>query len=50
MIMAIQQIDLMNENGFTLKKAKSRQYSAETITDVNYADDQALLANTTLMK
>ena len=29
-----------------LKKARSRQYPTETITDVNYADDLALLANT----
>ena len=27
------------------KKARSRQYSAETITDTDYADDLALLAN-----
>ena len=33
-------------NGFTLKKARSRQYPAETITDVDYADEIALLANT----
>ena len=32
-------IDLMKENGFTLKKAK-------TFTDVDYADDIALPANT----
>ena len=28
-----------------LKKARFRQYPAETITDVDYADDLALLAN-----
>ena len=39
-------IDLMKENGFTLKKARSRQYPKQTITDVDYADDIALLANT----
>ena len=34
-------------NGFTLKKIKARSklYPAETITDADYADDQALLAN-----
>ena len=36
----------MKENGFTLKKGRSRQYPAETITDANCADDIALLANT----
>ena len=35
----------MQENGFTLKKARSRQYPTETITDADYADDIALLAN-----
>ena len=36
----------MKENGFTLKKkARGRRYSAETITDADYADDMALLAN-----
>ena len=34
------------ENGFTLNKARSRQYSVETKTDADYADDIALLANT----
>ena len=38
-------IDLMKENGFTLSKARSRRYPALTITDVDYADDTALLAN-----
>ena len=28
------------------KKARSRWYPAETITDADYADDKALLANT----
>ena len=36
----------MKENGFTLKKARSKQYSAQTIMDVDYTDDIALLANT----
>ena len=35
----------MKENGFTLKKARSRQYPAETITDADSADDIALLTN-----
>ena len=39
-------IDLMKENGFTLAKVRSRRYSAQTISDVNYANDTALLANT----
>ena len=30
-----------------LKKARKRCYSAETITDADYADDLALLTNTT---
>ena len=36
----------MKENGFTLKKAQSRQYSTETIMDADHTDDIALLANT----
>ena len=39
-------IDLIKENGFTLKKARSRRYSTQTIIDVDYADEIALLANT----
>ena len=39
-------IYLMKENSFTLKMQKSRRYSAETITDADYANDIALLANT----
>ena len=37
-------IDLMKENGFTLVKARSRQYPAQTIMDADNADDIALLA------
>ena len=33
-------------NGFKLPKQRNRRYPAQTITDVNYADDIALLANT----
>ena len=36
----------MKENGFTLKKDRSRRYPVRTITDADYADDIALLANT----
>ena len=39
-------IDLMKENRFTLAKARSRRNPARTITDADYADDIALLANT----
>ncbi len=39
-------IDLMKENGFKLAKERSRRYPAQTITDANYANDIALLANT----
>ena len=36
----------MKENGFKLVKERSRRYPAQPITDVDYADDIALLANT----
>ena len=36
----------MTESGFTLEKARSRRYPAQTIMDVDYANDIALLANT----
>ena len=35
-----------NKNGFALKRARSRLYPTETVTDADYADDQALLTNT----
>ena len=38
-------IDLMKENGFTLGKTRSRRYPAHTMTDTDYTDDIALLAN-----
>ena len=40
-------INLMKENGFTLKnkQAKSRRYPAETITNTDWADNLALLEN-----
>ena len=39
-------IDLIKQNGFTLKKTRSRIYPVEIITDADYADDLVLLANT----
>ena len=39
-------IDKIKENGFQLTKKRSRRYPAKTITDVDYADDIAILANT----
>ena len=39
-------IDKIRENGFELTKKRSRRYPAKTITDHDYADDIALLANT----
>ena len=39
-------IDLMNEHGLTLAKARSRRYLARTFTDADYVDDIALLADT----
>ena len=39
-------IDKIKENGFELTKRRSRRYPATTITDADYADDIAILANT----
>ena len=39
-------IDIMKDNGFKLAKKRSKRYPAKTITDADYADDIALLANT----
>ena len=39
-------IDKLKENGFELTKKRSRRHPAKTITDANYADDIAILANT----
>ena len=36
----------MKDNGFKLTKERSRRYPAQTIMDVDYADDIALLPNT----
>ena len=38
-------IDKIKENGFKLTKERSTRYPAKTITDADYADDIALLAN-----
>ena len=37
--------DKIKENGFKLTKERIRRYPAQTITDADYADDIALLAN-----
>ena len=39
-------IDKIKENGFELTKKRSRRYPEKTITDADYADDIATLANT----
>ena len=39
-------IDKIRENSIELTKKRSRRYPAKTITDTDYADDMALLANT----
>ena len=39
-------IDKITENGFELTKKRSRRYPAKTITDADYVDDIAILANT----
>ena len=39
-------IDLIKKIGFALKKARSRWYPAELVTDTDYADDLGLLADT----
>ena len=36
----------IKENGFELTKKRSRRYPAKNITDADYADDIAILANT----
>ena len=38
-------VDKIKENGFELTKKRSRRYPAKTITDADYADDIAILAN-----
>ena len=39
-------IDKIRENSFELTKKRSRRYLAKTITDADYANDIAMLANT----
>ena len=39
-------IDKIRENGFELTKKRIRRYPAKQITDADYADDIAILANT----
>ena len=39
-------IDKIRENSFVLTKKRSQRYPAKTITDADYADDLAILANT----
>ena len=39
-------MDNIRENGFELTKKRSRRYPAKTITDADYANNIALLANT----
>ena len=36
----------MEENSFNLAKERTKRYPAQTITDVDYADNIVLLANT----
>ena len=38
-------IDKIKENGFELTKKRSRRYPVKTITNADYADDIAILAN-----
>ena len=38
-------IDKIKDNVFKLTKERSRRYPAKTITDADYANDRALLAN-----
>ena len=44
--LSLTSIDKIRENGFQLTKKRSRRYPAKTITDTDYADDIAILANT----
>ena len=45
-IRRVQGYHSLKENGFELTKKRSRRYPATTITDADYADDIAILANT----
>ena len=39
-------IDNIKDKGFELTKKRSRRYPSKTITDTDYADDIAIMANT----
>ena len=39
-------IDIMKDNGFKLAKERSRRYPTQTITNLDYANDIVLQANT----
>ena len=39
-------LDYVKDNGFKFVTERSRRYTAQTITEADYADDIALLANT----
>ena len=39
-------MELIKENGFTLKKKRTRQFPTQNMTDVDYADDLLLFRNT----
>ena len=39
-------VDKMDDNGFKLTKERSKRYTAQIITDADYADYIVLLANT----
>ena len=39
-------IDIINDNGFKMAKERSRRYPTQTVTDSDYANYIALLANT----
>ena len=45
-IISLISIDKIRENGFELTKKRSRRYPSKTISDADYADDIAILANT----
>ena len=40
-------IDIIKDNCFKVAKKRSRRYPEQTITDADYTDKKALLANTT---
>ena len=42
----VSSIDKMKDSSFKLAKERSRRYPAQRITDTDYADDIALMANT----